>query len=62
MSFLLGFAVFLLGAFLESTLDRFNITGVSALIDNLLIGILVGVLVFAYELSRHKAILRQMRI
>ncbi|HEY7404670.1 MAG TPA: hypothetical protein VIB39_14185 [Candidatus Angelobacter sp.] len=62
LSFFLGLGVFLLGVALEDTLDRFGISGVSAVIDDLLIGILAGVLVFLYELHQHKAILRQMRI
>jgi hypothetical protein len=62
MSFALGSAVFLLGALLENTLDRFGIHGVSALIDDLLIGVLAGFLVFVYESHRHKAMLRRMRV
>jgi hypothetical protein len=61
-SFFLGFAVFLLGAILEKVLDRFNVSGVSALIDDLLIGLLAGALVFAYEWRRHNAVLREMRV
>lgn len=62
VSFLLGLAVFLLGVLLEDTLDKFGISGVSAVIDDLLIGILAGTLVFLYELHQHRAILRQMRV
>jgi hypothetical protein len=62
ISFVLGVAVFLLGVFLEHTSTRFGITGIRAVIDDLLIGILAGLLVLAYELHRHKAMLRQMRI
>jgi len=61
-SFLLGFGIFLLGVLLENTLDRFAIEGVSALLDDLLVGIAAGFLVFAYELHRHNAMLRQMRV
>jgi hypothetical protein len=61
-SFLLGFAIFLLGALLENLMGRFAIHGVSALIDNLLVGVAAGVMVFAYEWHRHKLVLRQMRI
>jgi len=53
--------VFLLGVFLENVLDRYGVNGVSALLDDLLIGILAGAVVFAYEQHRHGAILRQMR-
>jgi hypothetical protein len=58
VSFLLGFAIFLLGVLL----DRLVIHGVSALIADLLVGIAAGLLVFAYEWHRHKLVLRQMRI
>jgi hypothetical protein len=61
-SFLLGFAIFLLGALLENLLAEFKVTGLAALADNLLIGILAGTIVFAYESHRHKAMLRQMKI
>jgi hypothetical protein len=62
VSFLLGLTVFLLGVLLEDTLDRFGISGVKAVIDDLLIGILAGFLVFLYELHQHRAMLRQMRV
>ena len=61
-SVLLGFGIFLLGVLLENMLDRFAIKGRSALLDDLLIGIAAGVLVFVYELHRHNAMLRQMRV
>jgi hypothetical protein len=61
-SFLLGFSVFLLGIFLESALKKFSINGITALVDDLLIGILAGAVVFAYEQHRHTAMLRQMRV
>jgi hypothetical protein len=62
VSFLLGLTVFLLGVLLEDTLDRLGISGVNAVIDDLVIGILAGFLVFAYEMHRHKAMMRQMRV
>jgi len=62
VSFLLGLSVFLLGVLLEGALNKFGISGTSALLDDLLIGILAGCVVFAYELHQHKTILRQMRV
>lgn len=47
---------------MENLLGQFAIHGVSALIDNLLVGIAAGFLVFAYELHRHNAMLRQVRV
>jgi hypothetical protein len=61
-SFLLGLAVFLLGAFLEYVLNRLGVNGMRALLDDFLIGSVAGGVVFAYELHRHKQLLRQMRI
>lgn len=62
VSFLLGLTVFLLGVLLEGALNKFGISGASALLDDLLIGVLAGCVVFAYELHQHKALLRQMRV
>jgi hypothetical protein len=61
-SFLLGLTVFLLEVFLEKLLEKFNVHGIPALSDDLLIGILAGAVVFAYEQHRHNAVLRQMRV
>jgi hypothetical protein len=61
-SFLLGFTVFLLGVLLEETLKVLNVYGITSLLDDLLIGILAGAVVFAYEQHRHNAVLRQMRV
>ena len=62
LSFVLGLTVFLLGVLLENALDMAGIRGFNALIDDLLIGILAGLLVFAYELHRYNAILRHLRV
>ena len=62
VSFLLGLSIFLLGVLLEDTLDRFGVNGVSRLIDDLLIGMLAGLLVFAYESHLYNTFLRQMRV
>jgi hypothetical protein len=62
VSFLLGLTTFLLGVLLEDILDRAGINGLNALIDDLLIGILAGLVVFAYEVHRYNAILRHLRV
>src|SRR5262249_36224623 len=62
VSFLLGLIMFLLGVLLENTLDRAGIRGWTALVDDLLIGMIAGLLVFAYELHRYNAILRRLRV
>jgi len=61
-SFGLGFGTFLLGVTLRTLLDNLAVSGMTALVDDLLIGILAGVLVFAYERHQHKLILEKMRV
>jgi hypothetical protein len=43
-------------------LDKLGVSGVPAVVDDLLIGVLAGVLVFAYERHQHKLILEKMRV
>lgn len=61
-SFGLGVGIFLLGVTLRTLLDKWGVTGVTAAVDDLLIGVLAGVLVFAYERHQHKLILEKMRV
>jgi hypothetical protein len=61
-SFSLGFGIFLLGVGLRTLLDRFGVVGVMAAVDDLLTGILAGLLVFAYERHQHKLVLAKMRV
>src|SRR5215471_16356418 len=61
-SFLLGFAIFVLGVTMSAVLDRYGIEGVAALIDDLLIGALAGLLVFFYEHHQHRLMLERMRV
>jgi hypothetical protein len=61
-SFGLGFGIFLLGVTLRTLLDRWGVSGVTAAVDDLLIGVLAGILVFAYERHQHKLILEKMRV
>jgi hypothetical protein len=61
-SFALGFGIFLLGVTLRTLLDRWNVSGVAASVDDFLIGVLAGLLVFAYERHQHKAVLERMRM
>jgi len=58
----LGCGIFLLGITLRTLLDNWGVSGVTAAVDDLLIGILSGVLVFAYERHQHKLILEKMRV
>ncbi len=61
-SFFLGFGIFILGVALRAVLDKLGVGGVPALIDDLLIGILAGAMVFAYERHQHKLVLARMRV
>ena len=61
-SFGLGFGIFVLGVALRTLLDNWGVTGVTAAIDDLLIGLLAGILVFVYERHQHKVILEKMRV
>lgn len=61
-SFGLGFGIFILGVTLGTLLDRWGASGVTAVIDDLLIGFLCGILVFAYERHQHKLVLEKMRV
>ncbi len=61
-SFLLGFCTFLLGVLLEMAFQKFSITGVAALIDNVLIGIAAGLVVFAYEQQRYRDLNRKFAV
>jgi hypothetical protein len=61
-SFSLGFGIFLLGILLRTLMDRWNVSNVMAGVDDFLIGVLAGLLVFAYERHQHKAVLERMRM
>jgi hypothetical protein len=61
-SFLLGFGIFVLGVSLRTVLDKLGVGGVPAMIDDLLIGILAGAMVFAYERHQHKLVLARIRM
>jgi hypothetical protein len=62
LSFLLGFCTFMLGMLLEMALRKFSITGVAAVIDNLLVGIAAGLVVFAYEQQRYRDLTRKLAV
>lgn len=58
----LGCGIFFLGVALRTLLDKLGVNGLPAVVDDLLIGGLAGVLVFAYERHQHKLILEKMRV
>jgi len=51
-SFLLGFSLFACGALVQAVLGLRGITGISAYLDDLILGVLAGLLVFVYEQRR----------
>jgi hypothetical protein len=61
-SLFLGLFVFLLSACLELVLNKLGANGMGGLLDNLLIGLVAGAVVFAYEFHRHKLMVRQMQV
>src|ERR1051325_12015702 len=61
-SFALGCGIFLLGVALRALLDSLGVGGGTAAVDDLLIGVLAGLLVFAYERHQHRQILEKMRV
>ena len=61
-SFGLGFGIFVLGVTLRTLLDNLGVRGATAAIDDMLIGLLAGILVFAYERHQHKVVLEKMRV
>lgn len=62
LSFVLGFCLFVLGALLQGVLGRQGHTGLKLYVDDLVLGILAGLLVFAYEQRRHKAMLEKIAV
>ena len=61
-SFLLGFALFVLGAGLQGVLQQRGITGANAYVDDLVLGVLAGLLVFAYEHRRSRELRQKLAV
>jgi hypothetical protein len=55
-SFLLGFILFVLGTVLQGLLRNQSLSGISLYIDDLILGVLAGLVVFAYEQRRYREI------
>jgi hypothetical protein len=53
-SFLLGFGLFVLGAGLQGILERRGVTRTSIYLDDLVLGLLAGLMAFAYEHRRSR--------
>jgi hypothetical protein len=61
-SFLLGFALFVLGAGLQGVLQQRGVTRSNAYVDDLVLGVLAGVLVFAYEHRRSRELRQKLAV
>lgn len=61
-SFLLGFGLFLLGALLQLALEQRGITRASLYLDDLLLGLLAGLMAFAYEHRRSKEVRQKLLV
>ena len=61
-SFLLGFGLFVFGALVQGALGRRGITGINAYLDDLILGVLAGLLVFAYEHRRSREMRKKLSV
>lgn len=61
-SFLLGFALFVLGAGLQGVLQQRGVTRVNAYVDDVVLGVLAGLLVFAYEHRRSRELRQKLAV
>lgn len=61
-SFLLGFGLFVFGALVQGVLGRRGITGINAYLDDLILGVLAGLLVFAYEHRRSREMRKKLSV
>jgi hypothetical protein len=62
LSILLGFSLFGLGALVNAVLERRHVGGMSLYLDDVILGLLVGVVVFFYEQRRHRAMMDKIRV
>jgi hypothetical protein len=62
LSFVLGFGLFVLGAVLQGELGKHSLSGRSIYVDDLVLGILAGLVVFAYEQRRYKSMLEKIAV
>ena len=61
-SFLLGFSLFLLGALLQGVLNKRGITHINIYVDDLVLGAVAGLVVFAYEQRRSRDIRQKLAV
>ena len=61
-SFLLGFGLFVLGAGLQGVLQHRGITRTSMYLDDLVLGVLAGLMAFAYEHRRSRELRQKLAV
>ena len=61
-SLAMGIGLFALGALVQAWLVVGGVRGVMEYLDDLILGLLAGLLVFAYEQKRHNAMLKRIRV
>jgi hypothetical protein len=61
-SFLLGFALFVLGAGLQGVLQQRGVTRASLYLDDLVLGVLAGLMAFAYEHRRSRELRQKLAV
>jgi hypothetical protein len=62
ISFVMGFSLFVLGAAVAVVLNRLHMGPISLYLDDLILGLLAGLLVFLYEQRRHRAMVDKIRV
>ena len=58
----MGFGLFALGALVQRFIVEDGVGGVSVYADDLILGLLAGLLMFAYEQKRHSAIVKRIQV
>jgi hypothetical protein len=62
ISVFIGFALFGLGALVQTVLYRHQINGVMLYLDDVIVGLLAGLLIFAYEQRRYRELADKIRV
>jgi len=58
----MGIGLFALGALVQAWLVADGVRGAMEYLDDMILGVLAGLLVFAYEQKRHNAMLKRMQV
>jgi len=61
-SFLLGFALFVMGALLQGLLNQRGVSSMSIYLDDMVLGALAGLLAFGYEQRRSRDIAKKLAV